>query len=243
MCELFTMCSSSPLNPGSELTAFREFADRNPDGWGIGSYDENGNASIHKKAGSALTSAEYASAARVVTSRIVVAHLRDASRKNTVLDINAHPFLLSFLGRSWMFAHNGSISVDYETTGDRLDATVDSARLFEFMRDEVSTWLSRKTSRSLFQAVKRSTMRSYREFRGTANFVLTDGELVFVNKDGQHRNQIYLKVIRHRSDTIQFCTRRLDPEGWVGVWKPSDYRSRLMLASRRRLLFNDRIAA
>jgi hypothetical protein len=60
-------------------------------------------------------------------------------------------------------------------------------------------------------------MRSYREFRGTANFVLTDGELVFVNKDDQHRNQIYLKVIRHRSDTIQFCTRRLDPEGWVEV--------------------------
>ncbi|HXZ98483.1 MAG TPA: class II glutamine amidotransferase [Candidatus Acidoferrum sp.] len=243
MCELFTMCSSSPLNPGSELAAFREFADRNPDGWGIGSYNENGNTSIQKKAGSALTSSEYASAAGVVTSRIVVAHLRDASRKNTVLDINAHPFLLSFLGRSWMFAHNGSISVDYETTGDRLDATVDSARLFEFMRDEVSTWLSRKTSRSLFQAVKRSTTKCYREFRGTANFVLTDGELIFVNKDGQHRNRIYLRVIRHGSDAIQFCTRRLDPEGWVRAWKPSTYRSRLMLASRGRLLFNSRIAA
>lgn len=97
------MCSSSPLNPGSELAVFREFADRNPDGWGIGSYHDNGNATIYKKAGSALTSAEYASAAGVVTSRIVVAHMRNASKRTpswTSMPIRFYRVSLGVLGCS-----------------------------------------------------------------------------------------------------------------------------------------------
>jgi glutamine amidotransferase len=219
-----------------ELESFRSYADKSPDGWGIGYFDEGG-PHIHKKCGPASNSNEYSAAAETSEGRMIIAHLRDASDKNTVSDRNTHPFTLSFLGRPWLFAHNGTMSVEYKSSGEKVDSDIDSARLLEFLSDQISGWYSREGLRSLFGSVKKATENSYREFRGTANFVLTDGEFCFVNKDGMHHNQIYVKRL---NDSIRFCTKQLEKE-WLGMWKPSGFRGRLILAARGELLCSQRI--
>ena len=238
MCELFAACCSIPINPLTELTSLRRFADKSPDGWGIGYFNEDEKPQVLKRGEPASKGNEYLITAETARSRLVLAHLREASDKSTVSDINAHPFTLDLLERPWLFAHNGTMSVEYKPLGAKVDATIDSARLFEFLGDQISSWYLRKTLRSLCGAVKRAVERSYLEFRGTANFVLTDGECCFVNKDGMHHNQIFVK---RSHESIQFCTKQLS-KGWFGMWKPSGFRGRLILAANGRLLCSQRIA-
>ena len=44
--------------------------------------------------------------ARVVNSPIILAHIRYKS-SGEVDECHAHPFVLSFWGQAWIFAHNG----------------------------------------------------------------------------------------------------------------------------------------
>jgi len=238
LCELFAASSSIVVNPLMELDSSKRFADKSPDGWGIGYFGEEGNPQVQKKGEPASKSKEYLIAAETARSRQVIAHLRDASDKSTVSAVNAQPFTLNFLERPWLFAHNGTMSVDYRTVGAKVNATIDSARLLEFLGDQISSWYIENSLRSLFGSVKRAIESSYLEFRGTANFVLTDGEFCFVNKDGMHHNQIFVKRSR---ESILFCTKELD-EGWSGMWKSSGFRGRLILAAKGRLLCSQRIA-
>jgi len=184
-----------------QLDSFKRFANTSPDGWGIGYFGEDVNPQVQKKGEPASKSSEYLIAAKTARSRQVIAHLRDASDKSTVSDLNAHPFRLDFLGRPCLFAHNGTMSVDYRAVGAKVNATIDSARLLEFLGDQISSWYLGNSLRSLFDSVKRAIESCYLEFRGTANFVLTDGEFCFVNKDGMHHNQIFVKRSR---ESIQF---------------------------------------
>jgi predicted glutamine amidotransferase len=77
---------------------------RNPDGTGIGYYDEDGTPIVDKRPLAAYEDEEFAQEAREVTSRTFVAHVRYASG-TPVTPENTHPFEQD--GR--MFAHNGVI--------------------------------------------------------------------------------------------------------------------------------------
>src|ERR1700693_5806095 len=77
---------------------------RNPDGTGIGYYDEHGTPVVDKKPLAAYEDQGFAQEAREVTSRTFVAHVRYASGTPVTLE-NTHPFEQE--GR--LFAHNGVI--------------------------------------------------------------------------------------------------------------------------------------
>ena len=91
---------------------------REPDGTGLGSYDHEGNPVVSKQPLAAFEDEQFARAAREVSSRTFVAHVRYAST-GAISPENTHPFEQ----RGRLFAHNGVI----EDLG-RLDDELGDAR-------------------------------------------------------------------------------------------------------------------
>jgi predicted glutamine amidotransferase len=77
---------------------------RNPDGTGLGYYDEHDQPVVLKQALAAYEDQQFAQEAKEVSSRTVIAHVRYASGTPVTVR-NTHPFLQD--GR--LFAHNGVI--------------------------------------------------------------------------------------------------------------------------------------
>ena len=77
---------------------------REPDGTGVGAFDEQGHPFVAKQPIAAYEDQRFAQAAREISSRAFVAHVRYAST-GAVTPQNTHPF--EQLGR--LFAHNGVI--------------------------------------------------------------------------------------------------------------------------------------
>jgi glutamine amidotransferase len=77
---------------------------RNPDGYGLGIYDEDGRPIVHKRPAAAYEDELFAREAREEESRTFVAHVRYASTGAVTLE-NTHPFEQ----HARLFAHNGAI--------------------------------------------------------------------------------------------------------------------------------------
>jgi predicted glutamine amidotransferase len=109
MCRLFGM--SGGREPVRATFWLLEAADslaqqsrRNPDGTGIGYYDETDEPVVVKQPLAAYEDQQFAEEAREVSSRTFVAHVRYASGTPVTLR-NTHPFVQA--GR--LFAHNGVV--------------------------------------------------------------------------------------------------------------------------------------
>ena len=112
---------------------------REPDGTGLGWFDEDGVAQVRKQAIAAYGDAEFAREAREVSSETFLAHIRFAST-GALLERNTHPFELD--GR--LFAHNGVIeelpALDAHLGEDRslVKGDTDSERLFALITREIA---------------------------------------------------------------------------------------------------------
>ncbi|OBF81934.1 class II glutamine amidotransferase [Mycobacterium sp. 852002-51163_SCH5372311] len=107
MCRLFglhagrTVCTATfwLLDAPDSLS---EQSRRNPDGTGLGIFDEHGQPQLHKEPIAAWQDIDFATEAHELTGTTFVAHVRYATTGS--LDVrNTHPFLQD--GR--IFAHNG----------------------------------------------------------------------------------------------------------------------------------------
>jgi glutamine amidotransferase len=78
---------------------------REPDGVGLGVFEPDGTALVHKRPIAAFHDAEFAREAREVSSSTFLAHVRYASTGGLRVE-NTHPFLQD--GR--LFAHNGVVT-------------------------------------------------------------------------------------------------------------------------------------
>jgi glutamine amidotransferase len=109
MCRLFGM-SGGPNRVAATfwlLDASDSLADqshREPDGTGLGWFDEHGRPKVSKQPLAAFEDRRFASEAREVRSRTFVAHIRYAST-GAIAPQNTHPFER----QERLFAHNGVI--------------------------------------------------------------------------------------------------------------------------------------
>ena len=109
MCRLFGMSGGSrPVRATFWLLeapdSLAQQSRRNPDGTGIGYYDEDGTPRVDKQPMPAYEDRRFAEEAHELWSRTFVAHVRYASGTPVTLE-NTHPFEQD--GR--LFAHNGVI--------------------------------------------------------------------------------------------------------------------------------------
>jgi glutamine amidotransferase len=112
---------------------------RNPDGYGIATFEEDGTVEVEKRPAAAYADTEFAREAREECSTTFLAHVRYAS-VGALRPENTHPFAMD--GRA--FAHNGTFGdierIDLPVRGD-----TDSERYFALMtslvRDDVGAAL------------------------------------------------------------------------------------------------------
>jgi glutamine amidotransferase len=136
MCRLFGM-SGGPRRVSATFwlieapDSLAEQSRREPDGTGLGTFDESGHALVSKQPLAAYEDQQFAREAREVHSHTFIAHIRFASTGAVNLK-NTHPFEQQ--GR--LFAHNGVIgdvpSLDREL-GDAaslVEGDTDSERFF-----------------------------------------------------------------------------------------------------------------
>jgi len=111
---------------------------REPDGTGLGTFDEDGKPVVSKQPLAAYEDQEFGRVAREVSSHTFVAHVRYASTGGLTME-NTHPFEQA--GR--LFAHNGVIgdldSLDAELGDARklVKGETDSERYFALITKEI----------------------------------------------------------------------------------------------------------
>ncbi len=119
MCRLFGLhagrdCVTATfwlLNAPDSLAAQSK---RNPDGTGLGVFDDRGRPELHKQPMAAWQDADFAAEAHEMTGTTFIAHVRYATAGSHSV-VNTHPFLQD--GR--IFAHNGTLG-DLELLDTRL---------------------------------------------------------------------------------------------------------------------------
>ena len=109
MCRLFGLHAGTDVCTATfwlldAPDSLAEQSRRNPDGTGLGVFDEHGRPQVHKQPIAAWQDATFATEAHRMTGTTFIAHVRYATTGS--LDIrNTHPFLQD--GR--IFAHNGVV--------------------------------------------------------------------------------------------------------------------------------------
>jgi predicted glutamine amidotransferase len=109
MCRLFGLHAGTDVCTATfwlldAPESLAEQSRRNPDGTGLGVFDEHGRPQVHKQPIAAWQDATFATEAHQMTGTTFIAHVRYATTGS--LDVrNTHPFLQD--GR--IFAHNGVV--------------------------------------------------------------------------------------------------------------------------------------
>lgn len=201
MCRMLGIVSRRPA-PVDVLMAFRALADtgRNfrdfgcpqanpktghPDGWGIACVAAEGEF-YARGAMKATADPKYEEAVRKVARvcsppLILLAHVRYASKKDTILEQYAHPFRREVDGRVVFFAHNGEI----EGFGVR-DSKIDTQFLFDRFLDSLGT--EPRPLPEFKQAVAKAKAAIDAEFPRKVEsytFLMIDGERLIAHRDAR----------------------------------------------------------
>lgn len=183
MCELLGMDCNVPTDI---VFSFRGLRRRgggtgpHRDGWGLCLY-EGRDVRTFKEPDPAVHSklAQYLGENSIPT-KIAIAHIRQRTHGGIRL-ANAHPFLRELWGRTWAFAHNGTVRPVREWPLRRFHpvGTTDSEHAFCALMDRLATRFRDYPNepRLLFETVARFG----RELGalGTFNFLLSDGRYLY----------------------------------------------------------------
>jgi predicted glutamine amidotransferase len=133
MCRLFAFRSTSPVcGPASLRGTGNSLAvqsrcdargESHVDGWGLASFDDDGEPRITKSVQAAFSDLRFDELAKSVATTALVAHVRQASVGRTAI-VNTHPFVH---GR-WVFVHNGTLQDFAARKGPLLAAIPDDLR-------------------------------------------------------------------------------------------------------------------
>jgi len=112
MCDRFGLACNKPISPSLSLRGFRHRAERNRHGWGLAAISPT-KARITKEP----IRADQSDVSRALrddprlTAPIFIGHVRFASRGEVNLK-NTDPFTRRINGSDFVFAHNGTLSME-----------------------------------------------------------------------------------------------------------------------------------
>jgi predicted glutamine amidotransferase len=222
MCDLFALCSIRSHAAATSLPLFAARGRKNVHGWGIGFFRKN--LPVVEKSGEKVfrdgrLHTSFQRLARVVASPLIVAHIRYKS-SGEVDECHAHPFNLDFWGQSWIFAHNGK-ALGIEPYRSRhaptLEASSDSARILEFLRDYFVDATPRRLHTSFLQILQEALIGLIQQYPGEYNFLLTNGSFLWAFTN--HRQFLLLKGSQKLEDALLLTTidEGLSPENWQKI--------------------------
>lgn len=118
-----------------------------------------------------------------IRARTVLGHIRKATQGPVDLS-NSHPFVREWQGRHWSFCHNGDLKNFYPRLSGHFKPVgqTDSERAFCWIMQELRRRLGRHRSLTWRQITPVLTeLAELVSGYGTFNFMLTDGESLFVH--------------------------------------------------------------
>jgi len=193
MCRLLGVIANKPVDLEFSLGRFRKHAEQNPDGWGIGWYDE-GKAKIFKEAISALQTDKLPALSKQVKSKIIIAHVRKGTR-GAPSEVNSHPFVYD----NWIFAHNGSLDGDRllhllaEKYRSELKGETDSEIYFYWLLQCIE-----EKSGKVEDGIKAAIDEIMKGFYGGLNFLLSDGTNLYAFRYSKQSRGYYSLFVLER---------------------------------------------
>jgi glutamine amidotransferase len=174
MCRLLGFVANKPVDLEFSLERFKGFSDINPDGWGIGWY-ENGAAKVYKQGISAKDrQSELPRLAKAVISKMIISHVRSGTGAPP-LEVNSHPFEF----KNWLFAHNGSVDRDYllsllkDEYKQGLRGETDSEVYFFWILQNI------ETTGDIIGGIKKAIDKIMGKTYTGLNFLLANGEMLY----------------------------------------------------------------
>jgi len=214
MCELFGLSCNRKDRATFSLPLFATYHEPYWHGWGVGYY-EGTFARVVRNTDDPNFSLSFRRTVQDARSNVIVAHIRLAT-SGRVCPENCHPFKFRYLNRDWLFAHNGSIDIDYPSY---VDGNNDSARAFSFMMDKIDEYLRDGLFRGIYPAVKYATRKLLEEVSGRRrlNYLLSDSNALFIFCN--YRRMFMLRREKDYGGAILISTQKLTDENWIEIPK------------------------
>lgn len=188
MCRLLGLIANKPVDLEFSLERFKGFASWNPDGWGIGWYEE-GKPKIFKEGISALDSNKFSTFSKKVRSKIIITHVRKGTEGESS-ERNSHPFRYG----NWIFAHNGSVNREYllpllkEEYKNNLKGETDSEVYFYYLIQCI------EENKDIVEGIKKAMNKVMESSYKGLNFLLSDGNNLYAfrySKDSKDYYSLY----------------------------------------------------
>jgi len=185
MCRLLGLIANKPVDLKFSLERFEEFASWNPDGWGIGWYEE-GKPKIFKEGISALDSKKFLTLSKEVRSKIIITHVRKGTEGESS-ERNSHPFQYG----NWIFAHNGSVNRKYllsqlkEEYKNNLKGETDSEVYFYYLIQCI------EENKDVVDGIKKAIDKIMESSYIGLNFLLSDGNNLYAFRYSKYSKDYY----------------------------------------------------
>ena len=187
MCQLMGMSCNNQAATTFSFTGFSArggLTSDHVDGWGIAFYDGKGCRVFQDDMpASASPLADYVRE-HPIKSKVVVAHVRKATQGD-VQSANCHPFQREWLGRTWVFAHNGDLRNFEVPVGcqDTPVGTTDSERAFCTLMSRLRNHFKDRQESPEWPELAPILANISAELAGYGNFnmLLSDGHAVFAH--------------------------------------------------------------
>ena len=177
MCQLLGVCANRKVDIRFSFREWRRRGKANPDGYGFAHW-EDGKLKVEKSPSNLFRHAGPDLQVTAARSRIFVAHVRLRS-VGPQDGTNTHPFDADALGRTFAFAHNGTVRAVKERplVRRRPRGETDSEHAFLLLLDELEAGPDGDLDQRLKEAADR--IRAI----GTFNFLLSDGRTLWAYAD------------------------------------------------------------
>lgn len=221
MCMIYGFSGKQNYNLAKTLKEFYSRSNLHPDGWGIGRYLQKEIPYVYRAPKSAKTDRELMSMKELL-SDLCIAHIRKATVGELSVE-NTHPFKADIEGKTWIFAHNGTVS-QTAFTGKKNSAVkgeTDSERAFWHIMNTIDR---EREIESIEESVKH--LASHGKF----NMVLIDGERLYV-----HTNMRGTLYEYQTSAGVLFCTEPLKAVKLPLAWKAAPM-NRLLVYEKGKLI-------
>lgn len=169
--------------------------------------------------------------ARVIDSRIIISHIScplSGGRHSAHND----PFTLPFLEHTWLFVHVGrDQDIDgYQTVNEpRLEADVDAARIFEYLRDQLIHHTKNHPYSTLYVALRECIRKLLSDYPGLYTFLLANESVLFGFTNS--RRLLLLKKSEKLGDILLITSvgERLSPDEWLPIEAEENSQGKLMV--------------
>jgi len=189
------------------LERFKKLAYENPDGWGIGWY-EDGEARIFKQGIPAIAyESKLPALSKKVRSKVIIAHVRKGTEGDPSVQ-NSHPFKYE----NWIFAHNGSVDKDnllsilIDKYKEKIEGETDSEVYFYWILQCI------EEEEDIVKGIKKAVAEVIRKSYKGLNFLLSNGNSLFAfrysNPSQKARYTLYkLERKPSKHEPIEFLSK------------------------------------